>query len=91
MGNYFLKTASDYVVPVEQRLTVLRGLDRITKLRLAVIFPLEKSITNGCRKWLFVRRPKRIFRMSRTETDTKFRSRYMERVRNSGSSRDLSR
>jgi hypothetical protein len=37
MGNYFLKTASDYVVPVEQRLTVLRALDRIIKLRLAVI------------------------------------------------------
>ncbi len=37
MGNYFLKTASDYVVPVEQRLTVLRALDRIMKLRLAVI------------------------------------------------------
>jgi len=37
MGNYFLKSASDYVVPVEQRLTVLRALDRIMKLRLAVI------------------------------------------------------
>lgn len=36
MGNYFLKTASDYVVPQEQRLTVLRGLDRLTKIRYAV-------------------------------------------------------
>ncbi|CAF0758116.1 unnamed protein product [Rotaria sordida] len=35
MGNYFLKSASDYVVPVEQRLTVLRALDRIMKLRFA--------------------------------------------------------
>ena len=41
MGNYFLKTASDYVVPAEQRLTVLRALDRITKLRLAVIEFIE--------------------------------------------------
>jgi hypothetical protein len=44
MGNYFLKTAPDYVVPPEQRLTVLRALDRIMKLRLAVkkkIFSLE--------------------------------------------------
>ena len=37
MGNYFLKSALDYVVPLEQRLTVLRALDRITKIRLAVI------------------------------------------------------
>jgi len=37
MGNYFLKSASDYVVPADQRLTVLRALDRIMKLRLAVI------------------------------------------------------
>ncbi|CAF4618885.1 unnamed protein product [Rotaria sp. Silwood1] len=37
MGNYFLKTASDYVVPVEQRLTVLRALDRIMKIRFVVI------------------------------------------------------
>lgn len=36
MGNYFLKSASDYVVPLEQRLTVLRALDRIVKLRYAV-------------------------------------------------------
>ena len=37
MGNYFLKTAPDYVVPVDQRLTVLRALDRIMKIRSAVI------------------------------------------------------
>ena len=36
MGNYFLKSAADYVVPVEQRLTVLRALDRILKMRYAV-------------------------------------------------------
>jgi hypothetical protein len=41
MGNYFLKTAPDYVVPAEQRLTVLRALDRIMKLRLAVIEFIE--------------------------------------------------
>ncbi|CAM4893268.1 unnamed protein product [Rotaria socialis] len=33
MGNYFLKSAADFVVPLEQRLTVLRALDRIMKLR----------------------------------------------------------
>lgn len=38
MGNYSLKTAADFVVPAEQRLTVLRGLDRIVKLRYAVRF-----------------------------------------------------
>jgi hypothetical protein len=37
MGNYFLKTASDYVVPSDQRLTVVRALDRIMKIRSAVI------------------------------------------------------
>lgn len=36
MGNYFLKSASDYVVPIDQRLTVLRALDRIKDLLLAV-------------------------------------------------------
>ncbi|UJR37290.1 hypothetical protein I4U23_029999 [Adineta vaga] len=35
MGNYFLKTAPDYVVPADQRLTVLRALERIMKIRLA--------------------------------------------------------
>ncbi|CAF3878718.1 unnamed protein product [Adineta steineri] len=35
MGNYFLKTASNYVVPIDQRLTVLRALDRIMKIRYA--------------------------------------------------------
>ncbi|CAF1167075.1 unnamed protein product, partial [Adineta ricciae] len=35
MGNYFLKTAPDYVVPTDQRLTVLRAVERITNIRLA--------------------------------------------------------
>ena len=43
MGNYFLKSASDYVVPTDQRLTVLRALDRIMKLRLAVIHRFTSS------------------------------------------------
>jgi hypothetical protein len=46
MGNYFLKTASDYVVPSDQRLTVVRALDRIMKIRSAVIS--EKSGMEMC-------------------------------------------
>lgn len=44
MGNYFLKSAPDYVVPVDQRLTVLRAFDRFMKLRLAVIRFIDEYI-----------------------------------------------